>query len=45
MDQTFLNSLLELGNKLSNVEVREELFNKRIKTVEQLLDLKKKWPY
>ncbi len=41
MDQTFLNSLLELGNKLSNVEVREELFNKRIKTVEQLLDLEK----
>lgn len=41
MDQSFLNSLLELGNKLSNVEVREALFTKRVQTIEKLLDLEK----
>lgn len=41
MDQSFLNSLLELGSKLSNVDVREDLFKKRTKAVEDLLDLEK----
>lgn len=41
MDQSFLNSLLELGNKLSNVEVREDLFKKRIDAIESILNLEK----
>lgn len=40
-DQSFLNSLLELGNKLSNVEIREDLYKRRTKAIEAKLDLEK----
>lgn len=40
-DQSFFNSLLDLGNKLSNVEIREQLYKKRIETIEKKLNLEK----
>lgn len=40
-DQSFLDSLLNLGNKLSSVEIREELYKKRTQAIEEKLDLEK----
>lgn len=40
-DQSFLDSLLELGNKLGGVEMRQELFERRTKAVEDRLNLEK----
>ena len=40
-DQSFLDSLLNLGNKLSSVEIREELYKKRTQAIEKKLDLEK----
>jgi hypothetical protein len=40
-DQSFLNSLLDLGSKLGGVQIRDELFKRRTKAVEDLLSLEK----
>lgn len=40
-DQSFLNSLLELGDKLFNVRMREELVSKRDAAIVTRLDLEK----
>lgn len=40
-DQSFLNSLLDLGSKLGGVQMRDELFKRRTKAVEDLLALEK----
>lgn len=40
-DQSFLNSLLDLGSKLGGVQMRDELFKRRTKAVEDLLSLEK----
>lgn len=41
MDQSFLDSMLDLGNKLGSVEIRQELFERRTNAVEELLSLEK----
>lgn len=41
MDQSFLDSMLDLGSKLGSVEIRQHLFESRTKATEQLLDLEK----
>lgn len=40
-DQSFLDSLLELGNKLGGVEMRQELFERRTKAIGDRLNLEK----
>jgi hypothetical protein len=40
-DQSFLDSLLQLGTKLGAVDTRKQLFERRITTVEELLLLEK----
>jgi hypothetical protein len=40
-DQSFLDSLLQLGTKLGAVDTRKQLFERRINTVEKLLSLEK----
>lgn len=40
-DQSFLDSLLQLGTKLGAVDTRKQLFERRIKAVEELLSLEK----
>jgi hypothetical protein len=40
-DQSFLDSLLQLGTKLGAVDTRKQLFERRIKAVEELLLLEK----
>lgn len=40
-DQSFFNSLLELGDKLSAVEMREEIYRLRNKAIENHLQLEK----
>ena len=40
-DQSFLNSLLALGNKLGGVEMRQDLFKRRTAATEELLELEK----
>jgi hypothetical protein len=40
-DQSFLDSLLQLGTKLGAVDTRKQLFDRRIKAVEELLFLEK----
>lgn len=40
-DQSFLDSLLELGNKLGGVEMRQQLFERRTKAIEDRLSLEK----
>ncbi len=40
-DQSFLDSLLQLGTRLGAVDTRKQLFNSRIKAVEELLSLEK----
>lgn len=40
-DQSFLDSLLQLGTKLGSVDTRKQLFERRIKAVEELLSLEK----
>src|SRR5690606_28555928 len=40
-DQSFLDSLLELGNKLGGVEMRQELFERRTNAIEDRLTLEK----
>ena len=40
-DQSFLDSLLQLGTKLGAVDTRKQLFDRRITAVEELLSLEK----
>lgn len=40
-DQSFLDSLLQLGTKLGSVDTRKQLFDRRISAVEELLSLEK----
>ena len=40
-DQSFLDSLLQLGTKLGSVDTRKQLFDRRITAVEELLSLEK----
>lgn len=40
-DQSFLDSLLALGNKLGGVEMRQDLFKRRTAATEELLELEK----
>jgi hypothetical protein len=40
-DKSFLDSLIQLGTKLSAVDTRKQLFERRMKAVDQLLDLEK----
>lgn len=40
-DQSFLTSLLDLGNKLGGVEMRQDLFERRTKAIEDMLELEK----
>lgn len=40
-DQSFLDSLLQLGTKLGAVDTRKQLFDRRMKAVEELLQLEK----
>lgn len=40
-DQSFLDSLLQLGTRLGAVDTRKQLFERRIKAVEELLSLEK----
>lgn len=40
-DQSFLDSLLQLGTRLGAVDTRKELFERRINAVEELLSLEK----
>lgn len=40
-DQSFLDSLLVLGNKLGGVEMRQDLFKRRTAATEELLELEK----
>jgi len=41
LDQSLLSSMLELGSKLGDVEMRQELFRKRTDATEQMLSLEK----
>lgn len=40
-DQSFLDSLLDLGNKLSSVQIREEIYKRRMAAIEDKLNLEK----
>jgi hypothetical protein len=40
-DKSFLDTLIQLGTKLSAVDTRKHLFERRMKAVDQLLDLEK----
>jgi hypothetical protein len=40
-DKSFLDSLIQLGTKLSAVDTRKQLFERRMTAVDQLLDLEK----
>lgn len=40
-DQSFLDSLLQLGTKLGAVDTRKQLFDRRIEAVDQMLKLEK----
>lgn len=41
IDQSFLNSMLDIGNKLGSVELRQDLFSRRNAAMEELLNLEK----
>lgn len=41
LDQSFLNSMLELGHRLGGVDMRQQLFERRTRAVEDLLSLEK----
>lgn len=41
LDQTFFNSMLELGDKLSAVEMREEIYRMRNTAIENQIELEK----
>lgn len=41
MDQSFLDSMLDLGSKLGSVEIRQQLFERRTNATEELLLLEK----
>lgn len=40
-DQSFLDSMLELGNRLGGVEMRHDLFTRRTQAIEEALQLEK----